>query len=322
MPRHKLTANSLLIGALVLMSACNHSNPSDNPSNSSESDTSLLENQSSVGCHLPASHSSGGVQVQMDFGDLAGSERGFFLVIPDGYDSSQSHRLIMGFSGRDWTGEPMRGYLNLEDGTLGEIFVYPDPKFRTFNGWGDYRGWLLGDYAGPATGDEDFHFVRAMVDYLSQNYCIDTTQIFATGHSWGGDMSHVLACFLGDVVRAAVPVAANTPYWFVDSNGESVSCNGNTAVWTMFGVADDAFPNQPYPGAYGEEANDFWRTQNNCELESVDLGFGSPEECWAYSSCNNKTRYCLYSEQYGHEIPHNYYSEATMTFFRQFDSLQ
>ena len=57
----------------------------------------------------------------------------------------------------------MRGYLNLEDGTLGEIFVYPDPKFRTFNGWGDYRGWLLGDYAGPATGDEDFHFVRAMV---------------------------------------------------------------------------------------------------------------------------------------------------------------
>ena len=76
MPRRKLTANSLLIAALVLMSACNPSNPSDNPSN--PSDTSLLENQSSVGCHLPASHSSGGVQVQMDFGDLAGGERGIF----------------------------------------------------------------------------------------------------------------------------------------------------------------------------------------------------------------------------------------------------
>ena len=78
MPRRKLTANSLLIGALVLMSACNPSNPSDDHSDSLESDTRLLENQSSVGCHLPASHSSGGVQVQMDFGDLAGGERGFF----------------------------------------------------------------------------------------------------------------------------------------------------------------------------------------------------------------------------------------------------
>ena len=50
----------------------------------------------------------------------------------------------------------------------------------------------------------------------------------------------------------------------------------------MFGIADDAFPNQPYPRAYGDEANDFWSTQNNCDLESVDLGFGSPEECLAY----------------------------------------
>ena len=83
----------------------------------------------------------------------------------------------------------------------------------------------MGNYAVPGTGDEDFRFVRAVVDYLSENYCIDTTQIFVTGHSWGGDMSHVLACFLGDVVCAAVPVAAYTSSWFVDSNGESVSCN-------------------------------------------------------------------------------------------------
>ena len=119
----------------------------------------------------------------------------------------------MGFPGRDWTGQPMRGYLNLEDGTPNEIFVYLDPKWREFQGWGTYGGWLLGEHAGPATGVEDFEFVRALISHLEDNYCINTEQIFATGQSWGGDMSHVLACFVGDKVRAAVPVAANTPYW-------------------------------------------------------------------------------------------------------------
>ena len=216
----------------------------------------------------------------------------------------------------------MRGYLNIEDGTPNEIFVYLDPKLRVFDGWGEYRGWLLGDHAGPATGTEDFEFVRGLVAYLSQNYCIDSSQIFATGQSWGGDMSHVLACFLGDIFRATVPVAANTPYWFTTDQGERVECVGDTAVWTMFGIADDAFPNQPYPGAFGDEVTEFWRAEHDCSSEVVDLGLGEVGECVEYTDCDTPTRYCLYSAQYGHQIPHGYFASGTMAFFRQFDSLR
>lgn len=47
----------------------------------------------------------------------------------------------------------------------------------------------------------------------------DTERVFATGHSWGGDMAQVVSCFLGERFRATVPVAANRPYWFEDGGG-------------------------------------------------------------------------------------------------------
>ena len=70
-------------------------------------------------------------------------------------------------------------------------------------------------------------------------------------------MSHVLACFVGDKVRAAVPVAANTPYWFTQNSGGRVECVGETAVWTMFGQADDKRPTSFLSQAYGDECNAF-----------------------------------------------------------------
>jgi pimeloyl-ACP methyl ester carboxylesterase len=92
---------------------------------------------------------------------------------------------------------------------------------------------------------EDLVFTEAMLDDLEQNYCVDTARVFVTGHSWGGDMAAVVACFLGDRVRAAAPAAANRPYWFEPDSGE-FSCVGSAAVWTFFGVADDHFTWQDY----------------------------------------------------------------------------
>lgn len=294
-------------------------NPSDQSKQEISKDTAQVEVEPSLGCGVDPIDASSGVQITRDFGDSAGGDRGFFLVIPEDYDPNQRHRVVFGFPGRDWTGEPIRGYFNLEDGTPGEIFVYPDPLWREFEGWGTYGGWLLGDHAGPATGREDFEFVLGMIEYLQDNYCIDPQKIFATGHSWGGDMSHVLACFLGEQFRAAVPVAANSPYWFVDDDGNRVECSGQTAVWTMFGVADEAFPNQPYDGAYGDECSAFWHEENGCGGASVDLALGSEGECVEYLDCQQTTRYCLYGSEYGHQIPTAYYAAETMTFFRQFE---
>ena len=78
---------------------------------------------------------------------------------------------------------------------------------------------LLAQAPAPADGDQDLVFTEAVLDYMESNYCIDRQRIFATGHSWGGDMAQVVSCFLGPRLRASVPVAAMTratdPPWTV-----------------------------------------------------------------------------------------------------------
>ena len=60
-------------------------------------------------------------------------------------------------------------------------------------------------------------------------------------------------------------MAANRPYWFETSPGTFIpSCEGSTAVWTMFGIADDHFTWQDYPGQFGDECRDFWLTLGQC----------------------------------------------------------
>lgn len=201
-----------------------------------------------------------------------------------------------------------------------EIFVYPDPLWRDFEGWGNLGGWVLGPNAEPASGDQDVAFTSALLDDLEANYCIDRSRVFATGHSWGGDMAQVVSCFLGDRFAPSVPVAANRPYWFEKPDGSHETCVGKTATWTMFGSGDDFFGDrQAYPGEFGDECRDFWLAAAQCTgvAASQPLPYGSGQECFDYSGCERPTRYCLYDADAGHQRP-EYYALAAMTYFRSF----
>ena len=296
--------------------------PSTSSAESTGSPTSSTggEPAASPGCGKPPAHAAGGVQVEIDAGPAGDGLRGFFLSLPANYDPNRAHRLILGYPGTNWVGEQIQPYLDLEDGARGdEIFVYPDPLWRDFPGWGELGGWVLGPNAYPADGDQDLVFTGAILDYMADTYCVDPTRVFATGHSWGGDMAMVASCFLGDRLRASVPVAANRPYWFEEDGGGLTRCAGNTAVWTMFGAADDHFTGQDYSGQYGDECRDFWLAEAGCSGldQAVDLGLGAAMECVEYTGCTRPTRYCLYGAQFGHQRP-DYFPAASMKFFRSF----
>jgi polyhydroxybutyrate depolymerase len=276
-----------------------------------------FEKVNSLGCGKEPIHTLGGEQVTISLGTEAGDTRSFYLSIPTDYNPDLPYSLLFGFSGTDWVGEQIQGYFELEQHAQQTIFIYPDPLWRDFEGWGNYGGWLLGEYAHPAHGTEDLVFVEELLDTLSNQYCIDSDKVFATGHSWGGDMAQVVSCFLGDRFTATVPVAANRPYWFEDTQGNQISCIGDTAVWTLFGEADDHFTWQSYPGEFGEECRDFWVAEKKCTEEVTEFILGS-DTCYEYVSCDNTVRYCLYDEQYGHQIPWNYFSQATMEWFMSF----
>ncbi len=289
------------------------------PTNTDSSATTT-ETLPSAGCGLAPDVATGGVQLEIDVGPGGQGVRSYWLSLPDGYDPGRAHRLVVAYAGTDYFGEWMVPYLQLEDqGDDDVIFVYPDPLWYDFPGWGWLGGWLLGPNAYPANGDSDLVFTEGLLDHLEDSYCVDTNRVFVTGHSWGGDMAMVAACFLGERFTAAIPVAANEPYWFEESPGQFLGCQGDVAVWTFFGEADDHFWWQDYAGQFGDECRDFWVAEHQCAgpNDTTDLGIGAPGECVAYGGCVSETRYCLYGPATGHQIP-GYYPTAAMDWFRSF----
>ena len=302
---------------MFFLLSCAGSSGSPDDTGAAEDTASSPASTGSAGCGLADALGPGGVQVEIDAGSDGDGLRSFWLSLPADYDPDQPHAVIIGYPGTNWVGQQIQPYLDLEAGSTGEIFVYPDPLWRDFDGWGNLGGWVLGEHAAPADGMGDIAFTGAILDLLEASYCVDTDRVFATGHSWGGDMAQVISCFLGDRITAAVPVAANRPYWFEDGSGW-VSCTGDAAVWTMFGVADDHFTWQDYPGQYGDECRDFWLEARGCAGGTeIALDYGADGECVSYEGCSSDVRYCLYGPESGHQIP-SYYAEATMDYFRSF----
>jgi polyhydroxybutyrate depolymerase len=271
----------------------------------------------SNGCGLDRAHPPGGIQLTQTFSAAAGGERSFYLSVPETYDSSQPQRLIVAYAGTNWLGEQIAPYFGFEEPTPepGEIYVYPDVQWHNFPGWGEYGGWLLGPHAAPADGMADIHFTRELLERLDEAYCIDPKKVFATGHSWGGDMAAVVGCFLGDIFRAVAPAAANRPYWFEPQEGD-VGCVAGVAVWTFFGQNDTHFSSQEYPGKHGDEQVAFWKALHGCDSTHTTLEVGKGE-CVQFGGCSQDTRYCLYDPDAGHQVP-SYFSSAVLDWFRSF----
>lgn len=305
---------------LFLILACT---PEDEGKIAVKLDTAITDSQptapqGSAGCGKPHSLTAGGLQQSLDAGREGDGTRGYWLSLPENYDPERLYSVVIGYPGTDWVGEQIQPYLNLEQYAKGDmIFVYPDPLWRDFAGWGNYGGWLLGPHASPADGMEDLVFTEALMDDLEANYCIDSSKIFVTGHSWGGDMAAVVACFLGDRVRAAIPIAANEPYWFRPQDGSTMTCPGTPAIWTFFGIADDHFTWQDYAGQFGDEQDAFWAEENGCGENTQDLNIDNLGTCIEHQGCSTPTRYCLYGPETGHQAPMAY-AETAMDWFYSF----
>lgn len=138
--------------------------------------------------------------------EVGGVERTFFASVPADYDPDRQYPIVFGYhGGDDFGGEAMRGYLDLErvEPVGSEIFVYPDATAVNDPGGTGF------EYGITEAAMADDAFFDAILEIMSSNYCIDENRVFVTGQSAGGGYAAQLACHRGDVVTAAVPVAAN-----------------------------------------------------------------------------------------------------------------
>ncbi|WP_036374440.1 RICIN domain-containing protein [Micromonospora sp. ATCC 39149] len=173
-----------------------------------------------AGCGKAPTLTSGPRSIQS-----GGQNRSFILRIPDNYDRNHPYRLIFGFH---WNG----GTANDVDsgGSDGAAWSYYGLRQQANNSTifvapqGNNNGW-----ANP--GGQDVTFVDDMIRQIQADLCVDTTQLFALGFSYGGGMSYALACARATVFRAVA----------VYAGGQLSGCSGGTqpiAYMGLHGIGD------------------------------------------------------------------------------------
>jgi poly(3-hydroxybutyrate) depolymerase len=176
----------------------------------------------SAGCGKAPTLTSGARTIQS-----GGKSRSFILKIPDSYDNTYPHRLAFGFHWLGGTADQVAS-----GGTDGYAWAYYGMQSQSGNTTifvapqGLNNGWAN-------SGGEDVAFTDDMVRLIENDLCVDTTQLFSVGFSYGGAMSYSLACSRANVFRAVAAIAAPGPI---------SGCAGGTqpiAYMGIHGVSDN-----------------------------------------------------------------------------------
>jgi poly(3-hydroxybutyrate) depolymerase len=145
----------------------------------------------------------------------SGQSRSYILDIPSNYDRNHPYRLVFGLhwyggsaaevAGGNW------GFYGQKAASNGSaIFVAPQ---GLDSGWANTNG-------------RDLTLIDDLIKLVEGDLCVDTSQVFSMGFSYGGAMTFALACARPTVFRGVV----------VFSGGNLSGCNGGTQPVAYFGV--------------------------------------------------------------------------------------
>ncbi|MEU4398335.1 cellulose binding domain-containing protein [Micromonospora orduensis] len=173
----------------------------------------------------------------------SGQSRTYNLRIPDGYDRNHPYRLVFAFHWLNGSANNVTsaGYYGLQPlSNNSTIFVAPQ---------GLNAGWAN-------TNGRDLTLFDDISRQVESDLCVDTTQRFALGWSYGGAMSYAVACARPDVIRAVT----------VLSGANLSGCNGGTQPVPYFGIHGiyDSVLNI----SQGRQLRDTFVRNNGCTAQS------------------------------------------------------
>jgi polyhydroxybutyrate depolymerase len=138
-----------------------------------------------------------------------GIDRHFALYAPPHLNLNIKRPLVIVLHGGGGNGEHASTMTGLTRKARQEGFfvVYPSGSSRFAN---SLPAWNAGHCCGDAMQNkvDDVGFIRNLIDRLARDYPIDPQQVFVTGMSNGGLMTHRLGIVLSDKLTAIAPVVA------------------------------------------------------------------------------------------------------------------
>lgn len=194
-----------------------------------------------------------------------GETRLYDLYVPSSYEG-EALPLLFNFHGGNGDIASQVTISDMRDlaDTNGLFLVYPQ-ALEDPNDDGS-TNWLHKD----PTEVDDVFLIEAIIEAVSNEYEIDSSRIYATGYSLGGEFTYELACRLNDKIAAVVAVARTMGTAAFDN----CSPVHPTGVMTILGTEDSI---SPYDGLTWEgvqyylsadEMHNYWVDYNNCSSEA------------------------------------------------------
>jgi poly(3-hydroxybutyrate) depolymerase len=146
---------------------------------------------------LPSNITTNGPSAQFGTTPSDGIPRTYLVHIPQYYDINKASPIIFGFHGNRGTAEGIQDQTGFNDASLNPyaIAVYVQGVGSDAAGYESHPDY--GSSAPPGTFNNrirDREFLTQLVRSMQDTFCIDSTRIFAAGHSNGGGFCGVIAC--------------------------------------------------------------------------------------------------------------------------------
>jgi polyhydroxybutyrate depolymerase len=251
-------------------------------------------NAHAAGCGLSGDGQTQSVRVP-------GTERALLVHLPQDFDAATPAPLLFLFHGSTGTGAAMLKGSQLEATSdhNGFILVAPVGGIPADKGF----VWnipgvptVTGKVPGPEDAD-DVAYVKATIDWLAAEGCIDRAKVYATGLSGGGRMTSWLACVAADRFAAIAPVVglrAGNPRTEEKTRPDPATCQPSHPMPVIAFAGDKDTVNPIEGGGAGywqytmHAAEQRWAQLNACTTAPVTqwVANGVYEE--RYSGCQNE----------------------------------
>jgi len=217
---------------------------------------------------------------------VGGNEYPMIVHAPPSYDGTTRLPVVFDFHGLGGDETQMQflsGWASLGD-TEGFITVFPG---------GVDNAWNAGLCC--SSTPTDVEFVRAAIDTLNSEACIDIRRVYASGCSNGGGMSFRLACEAADVIAAVAPVDFDC----VVGAGCGECSPARPITEVQFRGTDDSMVPYEGSGAFSGAQNNLatWGDINQCTGSPAPLQQNS--SCEAYPTCADGVQTILCTVQGG-----------------------